>query len=125
MSRRSFARFAVPAAILAVLLGVGLASFLRNRWEPEGHGRSDRPGFHEGAEEAGITFKMLFMPGEQGEKFKGNLYDHGCGLAIADVDGDGHDDLYFTNQLGRNALYRNNGNGTFTDITDKAGVGVG
>src|SRR5439155_4353520 len=44
---------------------------------------------------------------------------------IADFDSDGHDDLYFTNQLGPNALYRNNGDGTFTDVTDKAGVGVG
>src|SRR5206468_12913722 len=31
-------------------------------------------------------------------------------------------DIYVTN-LGRNTLYRNNGNGTFTDVTDQAGVG--
>src|SRR5262249_42940914 len=53
------------------------------------------------------------------------LYDHGCGVAIADYDGDGYDDIYFTNQLGRNALYRNNKDGTFTDVTETAGVGVG
>src|SRR5262249_8045041 len=47
------------------------------------------------------------------------------GVAVGDVDGDGFDDIYFLNQLGRNALYRNKGDGTFEDVTDKAGVGLG
>src|SRR5262249_25065364 len=51
--------------------------------------------------------------------------DHGCGVAVGDFDGDGHDDIYFVNQLGKNKLYRNKGDGTFEDVTDKAGVGVG
>ena len=68
---------------------------------------------------------MNFLPAEQGEKFKINLYDHGCGVAVGDFDGDGHDDVYFVNQLGPNALYRNKGDGTFEDVTDKAGVGLG
>jgi len=83
------------------------------------------PGFRDMAREAGITFRMSFLPGEQGEKFKINLYDHGCGLAVGDYDGDGRDDIYFVNQLGRNALYHNNGDGTFTDVTREAGVGLG
>jgi hypothetical protein len=45
----------------------------------------------------------------------------GMGVAVADFDGDGWQDLYVTN-YGPNVLYRNNGNGTFTDVTDKAGV---
>jgi hypothetical protein len=45
----------------------------------------------------------------------------GMGVAAADYDGDGWQDLYVTN-YGRNILYHNNGNGTFTDFTDKAGV---
>jgi enediyne biosynthesis protein E4 len=45
----------------------------------------------------------------------------GMGVAAADYDGDGWQDLYVTN-YGRNLLYRNNGNGTFTDVTDKAGL---
>jgi enediyne biosynthesis protein E4 len=65
---------------------------------------------------------MNFLSGEQGEKFKFNPYDHGCGVAVADYDGDGHDDVYFTNELGENPLYRNNGDGTFTDVTEKAGL---
>jgi enediyne biosynthesis protein E4 len=45
----------------------------------------------------------------------------GMGVAIADYDGDGWQDLYVTS-YGRNILYHNNGNETFTDVTDKAGV---
>ena len=45
------------------------------------------------------------------------------GAAAADYDGDGCADLYVTN-YGRDILYRNNGNGTFTDVTQKAGVAV-
>ena len=68
---------------------------------------------------------MDFLPDEQGETFKINLYDHGCGVAVGDFDGDGHDDIYFVNQLGPNALYRNKGDGTFEDVTRQAGVGLG
>lgn len=83
------------------------------------------PGFRERALQSGLTFHMRFLPNEQGLKFKINLYDHGCGLAIGDYDGDGHDDLYFVNQLGPNALYRNRGDGTFVETTAAAGVVLG
>ncbi|MBI1918217.1 MAG: CRTAC1 family protein [Planctomycetes bacterium] len=130
MSQRAFARIAAVAATLVVLLVLGLAVFLilHNREGPEDadtRNRRERSGFHEDAEGAGITFRMTFLSTEQGENFRVNLYDHGCGIAIADFDGDGHDDIYFVNQLGRNALYRNNKDGTFTDVTKKAGVAVG
>jgi len=45
----------------------------------------------------------------------------GMGAAAGDYDGDGWQDLYVT-AYGRNILYKNNGNGTFTDVTEKAGV---
>jgi len=55
------------------------------------------------------------------------------GVALIDYDRDGWPDIYFTNaqsvemalagKKARSALYHNNHNGTFTDITDKAGVG--
>ena len=47
---------------------------------------------------------------------------YGMGCLSADYDNDGDADLYLTN-FGRNQLYRNNGNGTFTDVTSYAGVG--
>jgi hypothetical protein len=44
------------------------------------------------------------------------------GVAAGDVDGDGLCDLYFCNQDGNNALYRNLGHWRFEDITANAGV---
>ncbi|HZU35013.1 MAG TPA: hypothetical protein VFA18_03850, partial [Gemmataceae bacterium] len=67
------------------------------------------PGFKDIAREAGLTWRMSFLSHEQGVQFKTNLYDHGCGVAVGDYDGDGHDDIYFCNQLGKNALYHNKG----------------
>ena len=47
---------------------------------------------------------------------------YGQGVAVGDFDNDGYPDIYVTG-YGRAILYHNNGNGTFTDITAKAGVG--
>jgi hypothetical protein len=80
-----------------------------------------RPGFRDATRESGIDFQMSFLPNEQGETFKINLYDHGCGVAVADYDGDGNDDVLFLNQLGGNALYRNRGDGTFDNVTAATG----
>src|SRR5205807_2703930 len=46
-------------------------------------------------------------------------YSIGC--AVGDFDNDGHDDLLVTT-YGRCLLYHNNGNGTFTDVTEQAGL---
>ena len=81
-------------------------------------------GFQEHAQQAGIAFRMNDLPREQGERFRINLYDHGSGLAVGDYDNDGHEDIYFLNQLGPNALYRNRGDGSFVDVTAKAGVAL-
>src|SRR5207302_6912346 len=47
---------------------------------------------------------------------------YGVGCAVGDYDNDGHPDLYVT-ALGPNHLFHNNGDGTFTDVTRRAGVG--
>ena len=46
---------------------------------------------------------------------------YGQGVAVGDFDNDGYPDLYVTG-YGRAILYHNNGNGTFTDVTAKAGL---
>ena len=51
-------------------------------------------------------------------------YDHGTGIAVADVDGDGLYDVYFVSQTGGNELWKNLGGGKFKNITAEAGVGV-
>ncbi|GAB4252531.1 CRTAC1 family protein [Deferrisoma sp.] len=50
---------------------------------------------------------------------------NGKGAAFADIDNDGDWDLYVSNKGGANRLYRNNGDGTFTDITAEAGDNLG
>lgn len=47
----------------------------------------------------------------------------GLGVAFGDVNDDGWPDIYVANDLVRNFLYVNNGDGTFTDATYRAGVG--
>ena len=83
---------------------------------------------------AGIAFQHV--DGRTGEKFL--IETLGSGALFFDFDADGDLDLYVVNatsipppvdektsqtHLPQNKLYRNNGNGTFTDITHKAGVG--
>jgi enediyne biosynthesis protein E4 len=46
---------------------------------------------------------------------------YSMGVAVGDYDNDGFEDLYVTG-YGGNILYHNNGDGTFTDVTEKAGV---
>jgi hypothetical protein len=52
------------------------------------------------------------------------LASTGAGVFVADYDNDGRMDLYFVNakQGSKNALYHNNGDGTFTDVAEKLGV---
>ena len=47
----------------------------------------------------------------------------GLGVTFCDFDRDGDTDVYVANDLVRNFLYRNNGDGTFLDVTYGAGVG--
>jgi hypothetical protein len=92
------------------------------------------PVFTEVTEQAGITFKHSFGDFELDNIVEGT----GSGACVFDFDNDGWMDIYFPNgrwtkgvsgsqgrsligQL-RNSLYRNNHDGTFTDVTEKAHV---
>ena len=93
------------------------------------------PTFTDITKEAGITFKHSY-----GDHHLDNIVEGtGGGVCVFDYDGDGLMDIYFvtgtwtqnvSSNEGRdlrgklsNKLYHNNGNGTFTDVTEKAGVG--
>src|ERR1700761_8782274 len=79
-------------------------------------------------DKAGIRFQHDFSP-----EAHSILESMAGGVLLLDYDRDGWLDIYFTNaptveealqgKKARGALYHNNHDGTFTDVTDKAGVG--
>ncbi len=79
--------------------------------------------FDDRLEESGIEFEHDVVP-DRAENLRGNHYHHGNGVSVADVTGNGYQDIYFTNQLGANELWANQGDGTFRNITEEAGVAV-
>src|SRR5207245_8471814 len=72
--------------------------------------------FSDRYEESGIRFEHHPVD-DAAKNYKAVHYDHGNGIAVADVDGDGRTDIYFVNQVGGNQLWRNLGNGKFENIT--------
>ncbi|MGH9330114.1 MAG: CRTAC1 family protein [Vicinamibacterales bacterium] len=90
------------------------------------------PAFADVTAAAGIRFKH--NNGSFGKKYLPETMGSGC--AFFDADGDGRQDILLVNgmnwpaQAGRPAtksvmaLYRNDGNGTFTDVTERAGLAV-
>ncbi len=85
------------------------------------------------AERAGIDFKHFY--GERGSRI---TEDMGSGVAWIDYNNNGFQDLFIVNNAGamdmtkeefekspaRMALYRNNGDGTFSDVTEQAGLDI-
>ncbi len=68
----------------------------------------------------GVDYWRTVLDGSSGIDIYGNN-----GIAVGDFDGDGWDDIYVCQPAGLpNRLYRNRGDGTFEDVTEKAGVGV-
>ena len=72
---------------------------------------------------SGISFRHKIVD-DAASKYKAAHYDHGNGMAVADVDQDGLYDIYFTTQSGSNELWRNLGDGRFENITQKAGLNI-
>jgi hypothetical protein len=92
---------------------------------------SDAPGeirFTEIGEKAGVRHlhQTRKFPGKNGDVL-GMFTSGGSAVAAGDYDNDGYDDLFVTNSdTGLpNKLFRNNGDGSFADVTDQAGVAGG
>jgi hypothetical protein len=89
---------------------------------------ADYPQLADITSSTGIHFEHLSSP-----EAKYIVESMSGGVALIDYDRDGWPDIYFTNapsvemaqhgQRARSALYHNNHDGTFTDVTEKAGVG--
>ncbi len=90
--------------------------FFVNGWRLEGFTGNDKPHCHLFKNNRDGTFTDV-------TKGSGLELRTGWGQAccVGDYNNDGHEDLFVT-YYGQNALYRNNGNGTFTDVTEQAGL---
>ena len=67
-----------------------------------------------------LNAPTLFTPAAASAGIAASLNARGMG--VADYDGDGDPDIYVAVSNAANVLYRNNGNGTFTDVAASAGV---
>ena len=111
-----------PAAILASLLGTLLTIGTL------AHPAAETAGFEDITAKAGVAHKHT------NRSFR-NPYAHimegytalGAAAAVADFNGDGFEDIFVTDSKdgGKNHLYRNNGDLTFTDVAAQAGVADG
>jgi hypothetical protein len=90
--------------------------FLVNGWRLEGFAKGQEPHCHLFKNNRDGTFTDV-------TKGSGLEIRTGWGQAccVGDFDNDGYDDLFVT-YYGQNALYRNHGDGTFTDVTERAGL---
>jgi enediyne biosynthesis protein E4 len=115
--------------VLATLLSLfGLSMSLPGLLLPGQQPASQLPQLVDITDSTGIKFEHLSSSDK-----KYIVESMAGGVALIDYDRDGLPDIYFTNaptvdmalagKKARGALYHNNGDGTFTDVTEKAGVG--
>ncbi len=129
--KASLSCHATLACSIGLTLCVGLiqAQVAKPNTSGERSGASERvPQLVDITASTGIHFEHLSSP-EQ----KFIVESMSGGVALLDYDGDGWLDIYFTNapsvsmalagKKARGALFHNNHDGTFTDVTEKAGVG--
>ena len=90
--------------------------FLVNGWRLDGFPAGHEPHSHLFKNNRDGTFTDVTAKSGLGNKF-----GWGQACCVGDYNNDGNDDL-FVSYYGQNALYRNNGNGTFTDVTVEAGL---
>jgi hypothetical protein len=126
-SRLGFSRVLV-ALLLPFIVLFGVSLWLFGQAAPIPREASDLPQLVDITDSTGIKFEHVSSSDK-----KYIVESMGGGVALIDYDRDGLLDIYFTNaptvemelagKKARSALYHNNGDGTFTDVTDKAGVG--
>jgi len=131
LTRRGFARLGVSAALgfrAGSLLAQGVASHTAKPLpRAAASGRPFNAHFIDVAEEAGLRAPVIYG-GVESKKYI--VESTGCGCAFVDYDNDGWMDLFVlsgTRLEGAppgttNRLYKNNRDGTFTDVTEKAGL---
>ncbi len=121
-------RWIVTGCILAVF-AVLIAGWSFLRRAPDKNGPAHTLLFRDVTSQTGVRF--VHTDGGSGQRYIVETVS--AGLAVFDYDGDGDLDIYFlngaplqgtaTDRPPKNALYRNDGNWRFTDVTDQARVG--
>lgn len=120
------------ALIIMLLAGVIALAWIQQLFTRHASAQTSAPVFTEvTAKESGITW--VHNNAMSAERYLPETVGAGC--VFFDYDNDGWMDIYFVNSGPsdfftpktplKNALYHNNHNGTFTDVTDKAGVAGG
>ncbi len=116
-------KYLMALGVLILIVLIIVAVNVRKRVDKEEKSTEVRFHFTNRQEESGIVFRH-HPTHDSGKYYKANHYDHGMGILAADVDNDGFLDVYFLNQIGPNAMYRNLGHGRFQDITKHSRTGL-
>ena len=74
------------------------------------------------ADETGIHFNNRVEDTKEFNIFKYRNFYNGAGVAIGDVNHDGHPDIFFTSNQHENQLYINKGNWKFEEVASKSGL---
>ncbi len=127
VTRRGFVYFSLLASACR-MLGQGVASRnVKAQPKPVPSGRPFDAHFFDIAHEAGLTSPVIYGDADHKDYI---LEATGCGCAFFDYDNDGWMDIFVLSgtriaappQGTTNRLYKNNRDGTFTDVTEKAGL---
>ena len=105
----TLSRRALLAGVAGVAVAIGTARYVVTERSPP----VELPSFTDVTSQAGIGFRHRVHP--QAHMIQ-------AGAAFLDFNGNGLPDIFLTNANGPNALYRNNGDGTFTDLTVQVGL---
>ena len=105
---------AIGAFIWEDAPGLRIAAPSATATEPTAVMVTEHPSFRDVTLESGVDFQH----GEDREVF----FPLGGGAVVLDFNGDGFDDIYAVNSKGPNSLFRNDGDGTFTDVARAAGA---
>jgi hypothetical protein len=131
LSRRAFGRLILGSTISAAtekLLAQGVATHTAKPLaRPAPSGRPFNAHFVDVAASAGLTAPTIYG-GVESKKYI--LEATGCGCAFTDYDNDGWMDIFILSGTrleevppgATNRLYKNNRDGTFTDVTEKSGL---
>jgi uncharacterized membrane protein YraQ (UPF0718 family) len=135
MPKRAIAAFAMATWALGAFGGLavlGIGSFI---WagamgsDPTSQAAGGSTLFTDATASAGVDFRHVeFSLGETTSADRtvktlfGDIIQMGGGVTVFDFNSDGFDDIYIPASVGDNALYRNNGDGTFTEVAGPTGV---